>query len=106
MERQFEARRFKGLCSLEFIAEADNAETYLWGRYSRWASGETEISDTVRLGPSRTALRWKIELPPRLRADFDMEVVVIASEVPSMDQPDGPASKFPKSGPNRPLNPA
>ena len=99
MERQFEARRFKGLCSLEFIAEADNAETYLWGRYSRWASGETEISDTVRLGPSRTALRWKIELPPRLRADFDMEVVVIASDRPVDGSAGWAGEQVPEIGP-------
>ena len=78
----------------------------IWGRYSRWASGETEISDTVRLGPSRTALRWKTNCRHGCVRISTWKSSLLRATVRSMDQPDGPASKFPKSGPNQPLNPA
>jgi len=98
-DRQFEASRFEGLCSLEIIAETDNAETYLWGRYSRWASGEFEISDSVKLGPNRTALRWKIDLPRHLRTDFEMEVVVLASDRPVDGSAGWASENLPAIGP-------
>ena len=74
-DKVFEAARFNGLCQLEFIAETDKNTTYLWGRYVQWPSGQRE-------GPSRRELRWKIDLPRRLKRDFKMHIVVAADDQP------------------------
>ena len=81
-DRVFEAAQFDGLCELEFIAEADKNTTYLWGRYVRWPSGQSDISETIVHGPSRRELRWKIDLPRRLKRDFKMHLVVAADDQP------------------------
>ena len=61
---------------------AGDADTFLWGRYSRYQTGKTNISDTVALGPSSQELRWKIELPRYISTDYDLYVFVIASRNP------------------------
>ena len=81
-DRVFEAAQFDGLCQLEFIAETDKNTTYLWGRYIRWPSGQRDISETIVHGPSRRELRWKIDLPRRLKRDFKMHIVVAAGDQP------------------------
>ncbi|MBH90461.1 MAG: hypothetical protein CMF71_09590 [Magnetovibrio sp.] len=87
-EQEFKAIKFEKLCSLEFVAVAGDADTFLWGRYSRYQTGKTNISDTVALGPSSQELRWKIELPRYLSTDYDLNVFVIASSNP-IDGSDG-----------------
>lgn len=81
-DRKFVESQFEDLCSLEFIVEADDDSTYLWGRYARWAAGSENVSDTAIKGPSRQSLRWKIDLPRHLRRDFDMSVIVMAGSRP------------------------
>ena len=81
-DRVFEAAQFDGLCQLEFIAEANKDTAYLWGRYVRWPSGQGDISETIVHGPSRRELRWKIDLPRRLKRDFKMHILVAADDRP------------------------
>ena len=91
------ARRFKGLCSLEFIAEADNAETYLGvdiavGRPARRKS-DTQILAQLH----GTAMEDRIAAT--VRADFDMEVVVIASDRPVDGSAGWAGEQVPEIGP-------